>query len=86
MSIELATTKTSALNPKVKALTLAAAGVSLSKHTMHRTHDRAVETPGRGAYHLGRKTLRRKYARRFWYTPFAVGAALIWGSVLGVKL
>jgi len=27
---ELATTKTSALNPKVKALTLAAAGVSLS--------------------------------------------------------
>jgi hypothetical protein len=47
LSIELATTKTSALNPKVKALTLAAAGVSLSKHTMHRTHDRSAETPDR---------------------------------------
>jgi len=34
---------------------------------------------------LGRKTLRRKYARRFWYTPFAVGAALIWGAYRGVK-
>ena len=41
---ELATTKTSALNPKVKALTLAAAGVSLSKQTMHRAHDPGVET------------------------------------------
>ena len=34
---------------------------------------------------MGRKTLRRKYARRFWYTPFAVGAALIWGAHRGVK-
>ena len=36
-------------------------------------------------YHLGRETLRRKYARRFWYTPFAVGAALIWAGHRGVK-
>ena len=34
---------------------------------------------------MGRKTLRRKYARRFWYTPFAVGAALIWAAHRGVK-
>ncbi len=34
---------------------------------------------------MGRKTLRRKYARRFWYTPFAVGAALIWAGHRGVK-
>ena len=52
---------------------------------MHRAHDPRVETPGAERYHLGRKTLRRKYARRFWYTPFAVGAALIWGAHWGVK-
>ena len=34
---------------------------------------------------MGRKTLRRKYARRFLYTPFAVGAALIWAAHRGVK-
>ena len=44
-----------------------------------------AETPGWGSVHLGRKTLRRKYARRFWYTPFAVGAALIWAAHQGVK-
>ena len=63
---------------------IAAAGVSLSKQTMHRTHDRRPR-PCWGAYHLGRKTLRRKYARRLWYTPFAVGAALIWVAYRGVK-
>jgi hypothetical protein len=44
-----------------------------------------VETDGREGYHLGRKNLRRKYARRCWYAPFAVGAALIWAAFLGVK-
>ena len=34
---------------------------------------------------MGRKDLRRKYARRFWYAPFAVGAALIWVGFQGVK-
>ena len=33
----------------------------------------------------GRKTLRRNYARRFRYTPFSVGAALIWAALRGVK-
>ena len=80
-SSELATAETFAL---LKAQTSAAAGVSLSKQTMHRAHDPGVETFGR-RHHLGRKTLRRKYARRFWYTPFAVGAALIWATLLGVK-
>ena len=80
-NFELATAETFAL---LKAQTSAAAGVSLSKQTMHRAHDPGVETFGR-RHHLGRKTLRRKYARRFWYTPFAVGAALIWGWVWGVK-
>jgi len=64
---------------------IAAAGVSLSKQTMHRTHGPKPETPCWGACHLGRKTLRRKYARRFWYTPFAVGAALICAAYRGVK-
>ena len=63
----------------------AAAGVSLSKQTMHRAHDPGVETFGK-RNHLGRKTLHRKYARCLWYAPFAVGAALIWGGLLGVKL
>jgi len=40
--LELATTKTSP-NPKI-GLMIAAAGVSLSKHTMHRTHDPEIET------------------------------------------
>ena len=56
---------------------------------MHRAHDRwtdpVVETDGREGYHLGRKDLRRNYARRFWYAPFAVGAALIWVVPWGVK-
>ena len=64
-SFELATTKTSMLNPKVKALTIAAAGVSLSKQTMHRTHDREVETLGQAGNRQGRKTLHRSYARCF---------------------
>jgi hypothetical protein len=81
-SSELATAETFAL---LKAQTSAAAGVSLSKQTMHRAHDPGVETFGRTGNRLGRKTLRRNYARRFRYTPFAVGAALIWGSVWGVK-
>ena len=64
----------------------AAAGVSLSKQTMHRAHDPGVETHvGREGHHMGRKDPRRKYARRFWYTPFAVGAALIWAALWGVK-
>jgi hypothetical protein len=81
-SSELATAETFAL---LKAQTSAAAGVSLSKQTMHRAHDPGVETFGRTGNRLGRKTLRRNYARRFRYTPFAVGAALIWGWVWGVK-
>ena len=52
---------------------------------MHRAHDLVVETFGCEGYHLGRKTLRRNYARRFRYAPFAVGAALIWGAHQGVK-
>ena len=71
-----------------KAQTSAAAGVSLSKQTMHRAHDpNSAFGPGPsgGTGHLGRETLRRKYARRFLYTPFAVGAALIWAALLGVK-
>ena len=81
-SSELATAETFAL---LKAQTSAAAGVSLSKQTMHRAHDPGVETFGGTRNRQGRKTLRRNYARRFRYTPFSVGAALIWGSVLGVK-
>jgi hypothetical protein len=68
-----------------EALTLAAAGVSLSKQTMHRAHDPMAETADLGAYRLGRKTPRRNYARRFRYAPFAVGAALIWVALQGVK-
>jgi hypothetical protein len=68
-----------------EALTSAAAGVSLSKQTMHRARDPKTETFGWQEHRLGQKTLRRNYARRFRYAPFAVGAALIWGSVLGVK-
>ena len=81
-NFELATAETFAL---LKAQTSAAAGVSLSKQTMHRAHDPGVETFGRTGNLLGRKTLHRNYARCFRYAPFAVGAALIWGSVLGVK-
>jgi len=44
---------------------------------MHRAHDPGVETDSCEGYHLGRKDPRRKYARRLWYAPFAVGAALI---------
>jgi len=43
-------------------LAIAAAGVSLSNQTMHRAHDPGIETDSREGYHLGRKTLRHKYA------------------------
>ena len=80
-SFELATTETSAR----KALTSAAAGVSLSKQTMHRAHDPRGSGPSGERAYLGQEPFRCKYAQRFLYAPFAVGAALIWGSVLGVK-
>ena len=71
-SFELATTETSAR----KALTSAAAGVSLSKQTMHRAHDLAVGTFGEPAP-PGQEPFRS--------APLAAGDGLIWGSVLGVK-
>ena len=39
---------------------------------------------GERAY-LGQEPFRCKYAQRFFYAPFSVGAALIWGWVWGVK-
>jgi len=72
-------------NIHAEALTFAAAGVSLSKQTMHRAHDLIGRDLRLGSLPLGHKTLRRNYARRFRYAPFAVGAALIWGVILGVK-
>jgi hypothetical protein len=81
-SSELATAETFAL---LKAQTSAAAGVSLSKQTMHRAHDPCGSRPfGERAY-LGQEPYRCKYAQRFLYAPFSVGAALIWGWVWGVK-
>ena len=81
---ELATTKTSMLNPKVKALTIAAAGVSLSKQTMHRTHDREVETLGQAGNRQGRKTLHRSYARCFG-TPRSPWEPRLYGPTFGVS-
>src|SRR5689334_3529619 len=70
---------------RAEALTLAAAGVSLSKQTMHRAHDLTGRDLRLESLPLGHKTLRRNYARRFRYAPFAVGAALIWVVLRGVK-
>ena len=81
---ELATTKTSMPNPKVKALTIAAAGVSLSKQTMHRTHDREVETLWQAGNRQGRKTLHRSYARCFG-TPRSPWEPRLYGPTFGVS-
>jgi len=51
---------------------------------MHRAHDPKVETDGREGYHLGRKDLRRKYARRFG-TPRSPWEQGLYGPVLGVS-
>jgi hypothetical protein len=65
-------------NASAEAKTFAAAGVSLSNSTMHRAHDPEVETRDWLGTAWAEKASRRKYARRFRYAPFAVGAALIW--------
>lgn len=74
-----------ALDPKKKALTIAAAGVSLSKQTMHRTHDREVETLWAIREPSGSKNPASQLRAMFRYAPFAVGAALIWVCLWGVK-
>src|SRR5947199_6909243 len=51
---------------------------------MHRAHDQAVETFGCRGYHLGRKTLRRNYARRFG-TPRSPWEPRLYGCGLGVS-
>jgi hypothetical protein len=52
---------------------------------MHRAHDLAVETYSELGTVRAEEPSRRNYARRCRYAPFAVGAALIWGVILGVK-
>ena len=64
---------------------IAAAGVSLSKHTMHRTHDREVETLGNPGTVRVEEPCIALTLRCFRYAPFAVGAALIWADLWGVK-
>ena len=64
---------------------IAAAGVSLSKQTMHRAHDTTVETFN----WQGRSRVLKPSAigvpRRLSATPFVSGAALIWAAFRGVK-
>ena len=64
---------------------IAAAGVSLSKQTMHRAHDPTVETFNwRGTCWVV-KPRAIGIPRRLSVTPFVVGAALIWVAFRGVK-
>src|SRR5215475_13082849 len=51
---------------------------------MHRAHDPRVETDGREGYHLGRKDLRRKYARRFG-TPRSPWEPRLYGRLFWVS-
>ena len=76
--IELATAETFTS----KTQTSAAAGVSLSNQTMHRAHGPEAETHFTGGTDLGRKTLHRKYARRFG-TPRSPWEARLYGTVEG---
>ena len=65
---------------------IAAAGVSLSKQTMHRAHDPQVETVNRQGHSRVLKPAATPSPWRLSVTPFVSGAALIWAPFRGVKL
>ena len=65
---------------------IAAAGVSLSKQTMHRAHDPGVETVNRRGTLWVLKPSATGIPWRLSATPFVSGAALIWATFRGVKL
>jgi hypothetical protein len=56
----------------------AAAGVSLSNQTMHRTRDLAVETHLSERRRFGSQNPPSQVHATFRYTPLSVGGALIW--------
>ena len=64
---------------------IAAAGVSLSKQTMHRAHDPGVETFNWQGTSWVLKPGATGIPWRLSVTPFVSGAALIWVTFRGVK-
>jgi hypothetical protein len=64
---------------------IAAAGVSLSKQTMHRAHDQTVETFNSRATRWVLKPGAIAIPRRLSVTPFVSGGALIWATFRSVK-
>jgi hypothetical protein len=80
-SSELATAETFAL---LKAQTSAAAGVSLSKQTMHRAHDLAVETFRRAGV-FGSRTLPLQVRATFFVRPVLRGSRAYMGVGFGCQ-
>jgi len=81
-SSELATAETFAL---LKAQTSAAAGVSLSKQTMHRAHDPEVETFGRTGNRLGSQNPSPQLRATFLVHPVRRGSRAYMGGPLGCQ-